>query len=155
MAHDENEKGVRSSAVRVNGRTIDTPEWAGIEQRVEGYREALRIYVEAVNRGDVERLVALFAEDAVIEDPYGGIRHNICGRKDIRAFYQFVVPKTRLELLVVTGSGGNAAAMALRAHVGTDVLNNISVAQFDTAGSIIRYTTYWGPNDRRPSESSV
>ena len=136
------------TAQRSGGRTIPTAAWEGLEACNRIYRDALRAYVEAMNRGDVDALVALFAPDAVIEDPYGGTRHNIRGHAEIRAFYEFVVAKTRLELVMVTGSGGNAAAMAIRAHVGEDRLENISVAQFDGEGRITRYTTYWGPGDR-------
>lgn len=139
------------TARRIDGVSIAQPGWDAVEGNNRRYRDALRAYVDAINRRDVDALVALFAEDAVIEDPYGGTRHNIRGRAAIREFYAFVVAKTRMELRVVTGSGGNAAAMAIRAHVGSDVLDNISVAQFDDTGRIARYTTYWGPGDRHPA----
>jgi steroid delta-isomerase len=138
----------QGTAERRDGMTIATAGWDGLEARNHVYREVLRAYVDAINRRDVDGLVALFAADAVIEDPYGGTRHNIRGHADIRAFYSFVVAKTRLELVMVTGSGGNAAAMAIRAHVGNDRMENISIAQFDADDRIIRYTTYWGPGDR-------
>lgn len=143
MAHSPVE-----TAKRQGGKTIATAEWDRLEANNIVYRDVLRAYVDNINRRDVDGLVALFAPDAVIEDPYGGTRHNIRGHADIRAFYEFVVVKTRLELVMVTGSGGNAAAMAIRAHVGDDRLENISIAQFDAEHRIQRYTTYWGPGDR-------
>ena len=142
------------TAKRVGSETLPTAGWETIEERVAPQRQALRNYVAAVNAKDVDAIVALFAEDATIEDPYGGLRHNIQGHAAIREFYQFVVAKTRMELRVVTGSGGNAAAMALRSHVLGDILDVISVAQFNDAGKIVQYTTYWGPGDRRPATSA-
>jgi hypothetical protein len=136
------------TAERVGSETIATPEWELVERANAHQRDALRRYVDAVNRKDVDAIVALFAPDGAVEDPYGGTRHNIRGSDDIRAFYTFVVAKLRIELLMVTGSGGNAAAMAIRGHVGDDAIDNISVAQFDDAGLITKYTTYWGPRDR-------
>jgi len=136
------------TADRVGSETIATPEWASVEQVNARQRDALRRYVAAVNRKDVDAIVALFAPDGAVEDPYGGTRHNIRGSDEIRAFYEFVVAKLQIELLMVTGSGGNAAAMAIRGRVGSDAVDNISVAQFDDAGLITKYTTYWGPGDR-------
>jgi hypothetical protein len=136
------------TAERVGGETIATPEWKVVEQTNAHQRDALRRYVDAVNRKDVDAIVALFAADGAVEDPYGGTRHNIRGRDDIRAFYEFVVAKLQIELLMVTGSGGNAAAMAIRGRVSDDTVDNISVAQFDETGLIVKYTTYWGPGDR-------
>lgn len=135
------------TAERVDGKTIATPEWALVEQANVRQRDALRRYVDAVNRKDVDAIVALFAPDGAVEDPYGGTRHNIKGRGEIRDFYTFVVAKLQIELLMVTGSGGNAAAMAIRGRIGNDTTENISVAQFDDAGLIVKYTTYWGPGD--------
>ena len=136
------------TAERVGTETIATPEWGTVEQVNIRQRDALRRYVDAVNRKDVDAIVALFAADGAVEDPYGGTRHNIQGKDEIRDFYTFVVAKLRIELLMVTGSGGNAAAMAIRGHAGGDTVDNISVAQFDEAGLIKKYTTYWGPGDR-------
>jgi steroid delta-isomerase len=140
------------TAARIDGKTIARPGWDAVEDNNRRYRAALTAYVDNVNRRDVEALVALFAPDAVIEDPYGGTRHHIVGHAAIKEFYQFVVAKTRMELRVVTGSGGNAAAMVIRAHVGGDVVDNISVATFDEAGLIQTYTTYWGPGDRHVAD---
>ncbi|RYE61949.1 MAG: hypothetical protein EOO82_00755 [Oxalobacteraceae bacterium] len=136
------------SAERVGNKTIATPEWEEVERGNARQRDVLRRYVDAVNRKDVDAIVALFASDGVVEDPYGGTRHFIHGTQDLRAFYTFVVAKMQIELLMVTGSGGNAAAMAIRSRVADDSVNNISVAEFNEAGLIIKYTTYWGPGDR-------
>ena len=133
-----------STADRVGGNTIDTPGWDSLEEVNRRQKQVLRDYIDAVNRKDVEAIVSLFAEDAIVEDPYGGTRHNIRGKEDIREFYRFVVAKTRMELLMVTGSGGNASAMAIRGFVGTDSVNNISIANFDKEGKIVKYTTHWG-----------
>jgi steroid delta-isomerase len=136
------------SADRVGGATIDTPGWNDLEAANRRQKQVLRDYIDAVNRKDVEAIVSLFADDAVVEDPYGNRRHNIRGGSEIREFYEFVVAKTRMELLLVTGSGGNAAAMAMRGYVGTDCVDNISIANFDEHGKIVKYTTHWGPGDR-------
>jgi steroid delta-isomerase len=124
--------------------------------RNEHYRNVLRRYVDAINRKDLETICALFADDAEIEDPFGANRNEIAGHPAIRRFYsEVVLPKLhRYEIRApISGSGGAAAAMAIHAWVGNDEVDNISVALFDERGLIRRYVTYWGPGDRRKSES--
>ena len=72
------------TADRVGSETIPTAEWKHVEQTNAQQRDALRRYVDAVNRKDVNAIVALFAPDGAVEDPYGGTRHNIRGSDDLR-----------------------------------------------------------------------
>ena len=117
-------------------------------ERNAHYRSTLTAYAAAINRQDVDAICALFAESAEIIDPIGGPRH-IFGKNDIREFYEYVVTKLRIAIRgPVSGSFGNAAAMAVDAVVGNEILNNISVAKFDDDGRIVEYVTFWGPGDR-------
>ncbi len=43
-------------------------------------------YVDAISAGDLEAVVALYAEDAVVEDPVGS--EPARGHKALREFYQ-------------------------------------------------------------------
>jgi steroid delta-isomerase len=115
-------------------------------------KAALQRYVDGFNAADAEAIVALFADDAVIEDPVGGgtLRR---GRAEIAEFYRGSVKLVkRIELSApIRGSHGNAAAMAFAVHLDYDgkpcVINVIDVMRFDDTGRIVEMKAYWGPGD--------
>lgn len=121
------------------------------EEKVEYYKSVLRTYIDKVRKKDVDGICALYAEDAVIEDPIGlesGIRK---GAAEIREFYEGVVQQALLEIVEpVRGSFSASAAMAVRAKLPGFVVEAISVVDFDDDGLIRKYRVYWGPTDKHP-----
>ncbi|MGT2433678.1 nuclear transport factor 2 family protein [Cupriavidus basilensis] len=65
-------------------------------------KAALLDYVAAFNAADAERVAALFADDATVEDPVGG--PMIAGRESILAFYRHATSLgARLEVVAAPG----------------------------------------------------
>jgi hypothetical protein len=60
---------------------------------IEG-RGMAETYVDAINGGDLETLVALFADDAEVRNPVG----ECSGRAEVEAFYRDVVIAAQLQL---------------------------------------------------------
>lgn len=117
----------------------------------EDMKAALQAYIDAFNAKDAEALVSLFAEDAILEDPFGS--EPIQGKEAIAAFYRRGVRVVTKMMLVapIRGSHGNAAAMAFDFEMdlrGRKVsARAIDVMEFDEAGKVSRMRAYWGPGD--------
>jgi len=113
-------------------------------------KAAMQAYVDGLNRGDAEAVIALFAEDAVIEDPVGTPEKR--GQEIVAWFHEAVAMKARLELATpIRGSHGNAAAMAFTVTTEWEgkraAIRSLDVCTFDAAGRITRLEGYWGPDD--------
>lgn len=110
----------------------------------------MQAYVDGLNRGDAEAVIALFAADAVIEDPVGTPPKR--GREIRDWFYQAAAMKARLMLATpIRGSHGNAAAMAFTVTTEWEgrrvAIRSLDVCTFDAEGRITRLEGYWGPDD--------
>ena len=64
--------------------------------------DVLQAYVDAVSGDDVEKIIELYTEDAVVEDPVGTDPH--VGHDALRAFYQMAVDS--VEKMVLEGNRG-------------------------------------------------
>jgi steroid delta-isomerase len=115
----------------------------------EKIREVIEEYVARVASGTADDVLALYAEDATVEDPVGtGVRQ---GHAAIREFY---APLETLEQegRVVTArvAGGQAAflfELATKAGEKTYTLSPIDVMTFDDDGLITSMRAYWGDAD--------
>jgi steroid delta-isomerase len=113
-------------------------------------KAALQAYVDGLNAGDAEAVIALFAADAQIEDPVGTPPKR--GREIAEWFHRAVEMRARLALAgPIRGSHGRAAAMAFTVTTRFEgelrVLRSIDAVTFDDAGRITRLEGYWGPED--------
>lgn len=114
-------------------------------------KNTLQRYLDAYNRQDLDAVVALYREDASVEDPYGTPARQ--GREEILAFYrQAMASGARLSLSApIRGSHGDAAAMAFDAVLdgpqGRVRVSVIDVMTFDEAGLIRSMRAYFGPGD--------
>lgn len=115
-------------------------------------REALQRYIDAINAGDTDAVVALYADHATIEDPVGA--PPIQGREAIAAFYGKVVPwGLKLKLVApIRASHGNAAAMAFEVDApalggGRSIIRVIDVMTFDAEVKFTSMRAYWAPDD--------
>jgi steroid delta-isomerase len=113
-------------------------------------KAALQAYIDGFNADDADRVMALFADDAVIEDPVGS---PLKSRAEFEAFIrQGVKFGARLALAApIRGSYGNHAAMVFTVTFVQDgvryTTNSTDVMSFDAAGKIVRMEGYWGPGD--------
>ncbi len=115
----------------------------------ERIREVVDEYVRLVGTGTAAEIVALYAEDATIEDPVGS--DVLTGPEAITAFYaglEDLEQKTRLLALRV--AGGEAAfhfEVQTFAEGLTYTLSPFDVMTFDDQGRITSMRAYWGDDD--------
>lgn len=113
---------------------------------------AMQAYVDAVTGDDVEAVLALYAEDAVVEDPVGSEPH--VGHEGLREFYQMAVDS--VEKMVLDGNVRArekwGACGMLAFPKGMDLklaMETLDVMEFNDAGKITRMTAYWGDSNMR------
>lgn len=110
-------------------------------------------YLAALRDQDLIAIMALFADDATVEDPVGSER--ICGRAAIEAFYRVATARPiHAELTGPLRVAGNAVAFPFRATAsrpeGEFETEIIDVFYIDEQGLITTMQAYWGPaNSRR------
>ncbi len=106
-------------------------------------------YIAAFAKGDPEAVVALFAEDATVEDPVGSPAHH--GRDAIRAFYVASMAtgaKLKLEGPVRTASDYAAFAFSVTLNYGGEEwVDVIDTFRFNEDGKVIEMRAYFGPDN--------
>ena len=115
-------------------------------------KEALLNYIRYFNAKDLPALLALYADEATIEDPYG--RSFIQGREAIDAMYgRALGGETWLEqVLPPRASFTNAATISFIVHMGQTKIHVTDVMTFDEAGRFTSMRAYWGPDDPEPED---
>ncbi|MFG2244300.1 nuclear transport factor 2 family protein [Spirillospora sp. NPDC048823] len=110
-------------------------------------KQALQTYVDAFNAGDAQAIVALYAADAVVEDPVGN--PPITGHAAIGEFYtNAIAGGAKLSLdAPIRGSHGDRAAMAFTVDIPGMKIRAIDVMTFGSDGKITRMDAHWGPDD--------
>ncbi|GAA3995944.1 nuclear transport factor 2 family protein [Comamonas faecalis] len=116
----------------------------------ETMQAAVQRYVTALNAGDLDAIVALYAEDATVEDPVGSAPHS--GHAAIRAFYaRSLAMKLDVTLEGPVRAVANEAAFAfcVRLHwQGRDMaIRPIDVFRFDAAGKVVSMRAIFGPQN--------
>jgi len=113
-------------------------------------KAALQAYIDGFNANDADAIMALFAENAVIEDPVGS---PLKSRAEFDAFIrQGVKFGARLALAApIRGSHANHAAMVFTVTFVQNgvryTTNSTDVMAFDATGRIVRMDGFWGPSD--------
>jgi steroid delta-isomerase len=114
----------------------------------EHMKSVLQSYIDHFAAGDGAALAALFADDAVIEDPVG--HPEIQGTAAILEFYTNAVSSgAKLTLdAPIRGSHGNRAAMAFTIDVpGLMRIHAVETMTFREDGKVTRMEAFWGPED--------
>lgn len=115
----------------------------------EEMRATVASYVECVGAGDTEGIVALYAEDATVEDPYGTPAHH--GHEGIRGFYGALAGMDMDTELVTVRVAGDSAAFLLRVVTRSDgktiTIAPLDVMTFNVAGKVTAMRAYWGGED--------
>jgi len=111
-------------------------------------------YPELLNKGDVEGIVELYAEDATIEDPIGSDLHR--GRDSIRVFYQrAAAARATTRRTGPVRVAGHEAATPVVVLMGPEgqrsALDLISVMSFDEGGKISSMRAFWSMDAIRPA----
>jgi len=112
----------------------------------EHIRQIYDRYPEMVSKGDVDGIVALYAEDATIEDPIGSeLRRGIAA---VREFYEAAAGTIVMKLSGPPRVAGREAAAPLVVLMGPEgpdrrALDVISAMTFDADGKIKSMRAYW------------
>ena len=132
---------------------LDGPEEEGPVVDAAHIRELYERYPEMVSKGDVEGILALYAEDATIEDPIGSELRR--GRDAIRAFYEASAGSVTMKRTGPVRVAGREAATPLVVLLGPEgqqqALDIISVMSFDDAGKITSMRAFWSFDALRPA----
>ncbi len=124
-------------------------------QRIQ---EIMQLYIERVDAMDVDAILELYAEDAVVEDPVGAPCH--VGKADIDQFYREGLTRSKMRASLqgpVRATDAGSGAMAFR----VDVLDGempgsidvIDVMEFNEQGLIRSMKAYWGSRNFTPAKS--
>lgn len=116
-------------------------------------RDVFVRYGSAQTAGDIEGILALFAEDAVLRDPANAPEHR--GKAALRAFFEAGKASSggaiemKLEGGVRIAGNEGAAAYIVRTVSSSPVyrVETMDVMTFDEAGLIAQMVAYWGPDN--------
>lgn len=120
-------------------------------EKIAHYRRVARAYVEAVNAGDVEAVLACYADDAEVHDPLG--QRDFRGKAALREFYEAVAKRgAKMEIVgPICGSFSAAVATPIRSRVPGLEVDCITISEFDDDGLVRNYSAYYGPTDIHPT----
>ena len=109
---------------------------------------AVHEYVAAFDAASADRIVALYAEDASVEDPVGS--EKLHGRAAIRAFYETsMATGAKLELhgpvRVVADYAVFAFAVKLHWEGSDKQIDVIDSFRFNDKNEVIEMRAFWGP----------
>lgn len=111
-------------------------------------RQRMARYVERVDANDIDGILALYAEDAVVEDPVGTA--PLVGIEAIARFYRDGLGRANARATLtgpVRVAGNGCAAMPFRVDLDWGgqpcSIHVIDVMQFDADGRIRSMKAYW------------
>lgn len=118
----------------------------------EHIAKTMQAYVDNISAGDRDAVVALFAIDAVVEDPIGS--DPAVGHAALREFYTMACESVgRMELEGnprVRGSWGACGMLAYpKGAEDAMVIETLDVMTFDEAGKITSMKAFWGDSNMR------
>lgn len=108
-------------------------------------------YLTALTTRDLDAILAIYAEDATVEDPVGAT--PLQGQAALRAFYERALAMTlRPERTGSVKVAGREAAFAftLRMPDQGRQLDIIEVMRFDDAGKVTSMRAFWGGGNVSP-----
>ena len=116
-------------------------------------REIVHDYIDRMCAGDIDGIMAHFADDATVEDPVGGQLQQ--GKEAVRAFYSFAAPALQVELQGPICVAGNQCAFPLLAKLSMNdtvsYLDATDVFSFDDQGRITSMRAFWSMEELRNS----
>jgi steroid delta-isomerase len=118
----------------------------------EHIANVMQQYVDAMSGDDVEAVVSLYADDAVVEDPVDSEPHR--GIDALREFYRGPiqgVEKMELDGKVRARAPWGACAMKLTIAGGGGGMEVLDVMKFNDEGKIVSMVAYWGDSNFIPA----
>ena len=133
------EQAIQTIAIR--------PPVGGKAPSPEHMAAAAKAYCRALSDGDIDGIMALFAEDAEFADPVGAPLRR--GQAEIREFFEANKGLCAIELEGDVRIAGCVAAFAIVAHVdGMEpkmITKSLDVVVFDEDGRFAQFMAVWGP----------
>lgn len=119
----------------------------------EAIRGVIARYADCLSNGDIDGIVALFAPDAVFEDPIGTPQH--VGHDGIRRFFDAALAQTGGRILFVAeGAVRIRGRHAVCAFIATCdriappyVTQTTDIFRFDDCGRIASLVAIWGESN--------
>src|ERR1700754_3331160 len=108
----------------------------------EANTKAVHRYLETIEQGRPDDIVALYAEDATVEDPVGGDVH--IGHEAIRGFYKAVEGAGGKTEIITLRALGNEVAWVWKLSIHGMTIEIISVMTFDDDSKVASMKAYWG-----------
>jgi steroid delta-isomerase len=119
-------------------------------------QQAIDQYLQGLVAADLDAIVAIYADNATIEDPIGA--DLVVGKKAIRAFYEKAAMK--INSAVLTGPiRETPTETAFSFELQFDVqgkpfaMDIIDVFKFDQEGKVVSMRAFWSQANMRPSSS--
>jgi len=116
-------------------------------------RSAMESYIKFMCESDIDGIMDLYADDAVVEDPVGGA--VVEGRENLRSFYAGSAPKLQVELTGPIRVSGVECAMPMLAELTMNdtklYIDVIDVMKFNDAGKLVSMRAFWNPAEMRPT----
>ncbi len=114
----------------------------------EHMQTVVEAYVRALNAGDLDAIVSLYADDAQVEDPVGSTPSR--GLAEIRAFYaRSLTLKLQVALegpvRAVAGEAAFAFSVSFEMNGQHTTIRPIDLFRFDNAGRIVQMRAFFGP----------
>jgi steroid delta-isomerase len=101
-------------------------------------------------KGNADDVVALFAEDATVEDPVGSDVHR--GIEAIRSFIHSVMDGQQIAVQLTTlNVAGGEAAFHMQVTMRGQRLDDIDVMTFNDDAKITSMKAYWGAANFSPT----
>ncbi len=117
-------------------------EQSDIQKSIAAKTASVEYYMQLLNEHKPEMLEVLYAEDALVEDPYGTPGHK--GMNAIKQFYSKAFDaKISAELTGPVRVAGDSAAFEFKVDFNGMIMEIIDVFQFNDEGKVISMKAYW------------
>jgi len=119
----------------------------------EQAKQVCTTYIESLVAGDVDAVLALFADTASVEDPVGTELKQ--GKEALRPFYEVACQSvTEAHFTGEPKFAGGELAFPFMITIGAGdsavTIDIIDVFTFDDAGKVITMRAFWGPENMAP-----
>ena len=116
----------------------------------EHMQQTVERYLAGINDGDMEAVVALFADDALVEDPVGTEPKS--GDGILQFYTKAFAGGAKVELTGPVRISAKAAAFPFRGEITrvdgpTIIVEVIDIFEFDEAGKVAKMTAHLGPTN--------
>jgi steroid delta-isomerase len=109
---------------------------------------AVNNYLKALNEKDMSIIEALYADNAVVHDPYGV--NKVEGIEAIKGFYQYAFDANVTgELTGPVRVSGDSAAFSFCINFQGDIIDVIDVFEFNDDDKVVQMKAYWSEDNKR------